>query len=100
MTGRARRTEERPKSHGHRTVDVDGQRARQGQPAEARGRDRQRVPVAEAQLLLALEQAAVDHQALAVRLERVLRAGYGPGGAKKLQAWASASFRRPQRARR
>jgi ABC-type amino acid transport substrate-binding protein len=48
--------------------------------ADVVGQHRQRVAVAQAQLLVALEQAAVDQQALAVELDQVLGAGDGARG--------------------
>ena len=49
------------------------------------GVDRQRLPVALAQLLETLKQPAVDEDAMAVHLEQVLRAGHGAGGAEERQ---------------
>jgi len=46
-------------------------------------RDGQRLPVAQAQLLVALEQAAIDQQALAVVAHQVLGAGDGAGAAQE-----------------
>ena len=47
--------------------------------------DRERRPVAFAQLLVALEQPAVDEHAVPAGFDQVTGAGHGAGGAEKLQ---------------
>src|SRR5690606_25534917 len=49
---------------------------------DAGGRDRQWFPVEFAQILHALEQAAIDQDALAFMFEKMLRTGHGAGRAK------------------
>jgi hypothetical protein len=56
-------------------------RVREHQPMNARGRNRQRVPVAQAKLFLALEEPAIDQQPFAARFQQVLRPGNRAGGA-------------------
>lgn len=46
-------------------------------------RDGQALPIAQAQLLVALEQAAIDQQALAVVTHQILGAGDGAGAAQE-----------------
>ena len=58
-------------------------RVRQHDRLDARRRHRQVLPVALAQLLQALEQPRVDHDARAVGVDEVLRARDGAGGAEK-----------------
>src|SRR3546814_3912345 len=50
--------------------------------------DGKRSPVAVAQLLVALEQAAVHEHALTVGLNQVARAGHGARGTEELQGGA------------
>jgi hypothetical protein len=45
---------------------------------------RQRVPVAQAQLLEALEQAAIEQHLAAAGCQQVFGAGHGAGGAEEL----------------
>ncbi len=54
-------------------------------PIECRGLFRQGIPVAQAQFLQALEQAAVHQQALAFRFHQIFRARDGSGRAKKCE---------------
>ena len=55
------------------------------------GADRQRLPVALAQLLQALKQSAVDEDAVAVDLEQMFRSGDGARRAEKRQRHAKYS---------
>ena len=64
--------------------------------ADVVGQHRQRVAVAQAQLLVALEQTAVDQQALAVVLDQVLGAGDGAGAAEKSDVYAHAGHLTPR----
>ena len=63
-------------------IDV---RVRQDDGVDRLGRDRQRRPVALPQLLQALEQSAVEQDALAIDLEQMLGAGHRAGGSEKRQ---------------
>ena len=47
------------------------------------GGNGQRLPVPVPQLLETLEQTAIDHNAPAMRLDQVFRAGYRAGAAKE-----------------
>src|SRR3546814_19623712 len=49
---------------------------------DAGGRDRQRFPIEFTQIFPALNQAAIDQDALAVMLEQMFRTGDDSGGAK------------------
>ena len=60
-------------------------RVREDDGVDRAGRDRERGPVAQPQLLEALEQAAVDENAMVAEIEQMLRAGDGAGGAEKRQ---------------
>src|SRR5690606_27870937 len=73
-------------------LDQGGQVARmvqvgvgQDHRVDRRRFDRKRSPVTVAQLLVALEQAAVDEQAMAVGLDQVARAGDGARGTEELE---------------
>ena len=55
--------------------------------AYQRGRDRKSFPVAQAQLLVALEQSAVDHYGRRYRGKQVFRPCYGAGSTKKLNLY-------------
>ena len=63
-------------------IDV---RVREDDGVDRLGRDRQRRPVAQAQLLQALEQPAVEQDSLAIDFEEVLGAGHRAGGTEKRQ---------------
>jgi hypothetical protein len=63
-------------------IDV---RMREHDGVERVGRERQRPPVAQSQVLGALEQAAIDQDAPAAVLDQVFRAGHGFGRAEKSQ---------------
>ena len=52
---------------------------------DALGVDEERRPVAQAQLLVALEQTAIDEDALSVGFEQIFRSGDGSDGAQKSQ---------------
>ena len=65
----------------------------------ARGH-RQGQTVAQAKLLVALEQAAIDHQALAVVLDEVLGPGDGASGTEKTEMNAHAAHVTPTGPRR
>ena len=67
-------------------VDV---RMRQQHRVDRGRRHRQRRPVAQAQLLQALEQPAIDEQAPAVVFDEVLRSRHGAGGTEELQSHQS-----------
>ena len=51
--------------------------------------DRQRAPVAQPQLLQALEEPAVEQHLLVAGAKQMLRAGDGPGRAEELEGWRS-----------
>jgi hypothetical protein len=58
--------------------------------------ERERLPVAQAQLLQALEQAAVHQHPVALVLEEVFGSGDGAGGAKEGEPHGSHSSRAPR----
>src|SRR5207245_4447448 len=58
-------------------------RVRQNDGFDARGGNRQVLPVAQAQFLETLKQPRVDHDARPIRLDEVLRAGYRPRRTQK-----------------
>ena len=58
---------------------------REDNRVDAAGGKRQRLPVAFAQFLQALEEAAVDENAHAGGVEKVFRAGYRARGAEESQ---------------
>src|SRR5262249_51897965 len=60
---------------------------RQEHRGERRGIEARVVPVVVAELLQALEHAAVDEMELAVDFEQVLRARHGPGAAAKCERY-------------
>ena len=73
MAGRRQDLAAKAVFHQARNVaDVVQMRVRQQQPLNARGRHGQRIPVAQPQLLVALEESAIDHQALAAGFQQIL----------------------------
>ena len=70
--------------HQARNVtDVVEMSVRQQQPLDAGGRHRQRIPVAQPQFFVALEESAVDHQAFAAGFQQILGTRHRAGGAEK-----------------
>jgi hypothetical protein len=63
-------------------IDV---RVRERDGVDARRRNGERRAVAQAQLLVALEKAAVDEQPRIVRIEHEARAGHGAGSAMEAE---------------
>ena len=61
-------------------------RVREHDRVDRVGADRQRLPVALAQLLQSLKQPAVDEHAMAVGVEQMLRTGDGARGAETGQS--------------
>ena len=53
-------------------------------------------PVAQAQLLVALEQAAVDEHAACARSDEMFRAGHRAGGAKKCEVHSASAGASPR----
>lgn len=87
--GRGRRAIHRPAepfARQHRKIaGMVDMRVREHDRVERVGRDRQRAPVAQPQVLGALERAAVDQHAPVAVLDQVFRAGHGFGRTEKSQ---------------